>query len=207
MTKVDFWVKRYCGIYCIQNKTTGMAYVGQSVDIVKRWSAHTTPGKKSSGIQKAIKEAGIEAFHFFVLEICAREDLNDREIHWIKTYDCVNPKGYNGNSGGGAPTKVSDETKKKISAACKGKKKSTQSTETKTKRSSSLKGRKVSDETRAKISAALNGKKMPPRSTEHLAKILIAIKGKKKSTEHCAKISAAKKEYWAKKKVQAFHKD
>jgi len=101
--KTDFWVKKYCGIYCIQNKTTGMAYVGQSVDIIKRWSAHTTPGKKSSGIQKAIKEAGIESFHFFVLEICAREDLNDREIHWIKTYDCIHPKGYNGNSGGGAP--------------------------------------------------------------------------------------------------------
>lgn len=157
VTKTDFWVKKYCGIYCIQNKTTGMAYVGQSVDIVKRWSAHTTPGKKSSGIQKAIKEAGIEAFHFFVLEICAREDLNDREIHWIKTYDCVSPRGYNGNSGGGAPTKVSDETKKKLSAAAKGKKGKKRSEETKAKISAARmgkRGQKTSDETKAKISAA-----------------------------------------------------
>jgi group I intron endonuclease len=144
--KTDFWVKKYCGIYCIQNKTTSMAYVGQSVDIVKRWSAHTTPGKKSSGIQKAIKEAGIEAFHFFVLEICLREELNDREIHWIKTYDCIHPKGYNGNSGGGAPTKVSDEAKKKMSVSAKGKK---LSEETKAKMS-----KPKSPETIAKMSAA-----------------------------------------------------
>lgn len=190
MTKTDFWVKRYCGIYCIQNKTTGMAYVGQSVDIVKRWSAHTTPGKKSSGIQNAIKEAGIEAFHFFVLEICAREDLNDREIHWIKTYDCVNPKGYNGNSGGGAPTKVSDETKKKVSAALKGKKKPPRSKEHIEKQAATTRGIPKSTEHKIKMSAAGKGRKLPPRSEEHKAKHLEAVK-----------------KTWANKKVQASSED
>lgn len=195
VTKTDYWVKRYCGIYCIQNKTTGMAYVGQSVDIVKRWSAHTTPGKKSSGIQNAIKEAGIEAFHFFVLEICAREDLNDREIHWIKTYDCVNPKGYNGNSGGGAPTKVSDATKKKVSASLKG-----------NTRNLGKKRGPPSEETKAKMSSAQKGRPVF-RSEKHEAALAAANKGKKISEEQRAKKSASLKEYYKNKKAQAFSED
>ena len=182
--KTDFWVKKYCGIYCIQNKTTGMAYVGQSVDIIKRWSAHTTPGKKSSGIQKAIKEAGIESFHFFVLEICAREDLNDREIHWIKTYDCIHPKGYNGNSGGGAPTKVSDATRKKLSAP-----KSPEHIAKQVASQSITKKGKV---------AHNKGKQM---SEEAKAKMSISAKKRSASEEGKLKLSAAGKEAWKKKRA------
>jgi group I intron endonuclease len=162
MGKTDFWVKKYCGIYCIQNKTTGMAYVGQSIDIVRRWSAHVTPGKKSSSIQKAIKDDGIENFNFFVLEICDQAQLNEREIHWIKEYDCVHPKGYNMTGGGSNGNVVSDATKKKQSAWQLGKPKPYQrgipkSPESIEKGAAARRGGKRSEESKAKMSAQRTG--------------------------------------------------
>ncbi len=33
-------MEKVCGIYCIENKVNGKKYVGQSIDIYKRWKQH-----------------------------------------------------------------------------------------------------------------------------------------------------------------------
>ena len=82
------------GIYKITNKINGKCYIGQSVDIQKRWREHTHHAKKGDGyaIHNAIAFHGVENFNFEVVEIVdKKEKLTDREIHW---YNKLKPK-YN----------------------------------------------------------------------------------------------------------------
>lgn len=90
------------GIYKIQNKLNQKIYIGQSVNIERRFREHCNPAKaKTSGspIDYAINKTGKENFTFEVIEECAQEELNDRETYWIKYYKSY-PKGYNCNYGG-----------------------------------------------------------------------------------------------------------
>ena len=102
---------------------------------------------------------------------------------------------------------VSDETRKKMSEANKGRTFSEEtrrkmseshknmSEETRRKLSEAQKGRTCSDETRKKISDAKKGKKF---SEEHRRKISEAIKGRTCSDETRRKMSEAAKRRWAK---------
>lgn len=87
------------GIYKITNKLNGMSYIGQSVNIAKRWKTHCN-GNSTSLIHKAIFLYGKDNFSFEVLEECKKEELNDRERYWIHFYDTYN-NGYNLTLGGG----------------------------------------------------------------------------------------------------------
>ena len=210
-----YWEKPVIGIYKITNRDSGKCYIGQSVNVFKRWKEHSNLAvKKKSAIQHAFELYGIDKFSFEVLEECDREMMNDREVHWIAYFDSVSPNGYNLTSGGGQAFTVSDETKKKLSSANKGKK---HTKETKAKLSASHKGKKQSEEhkanisaakkgkpstkkgkttppeVRAKISAGKKGKKIGPQSEEHKAKLSASQKGKKKSEETKAKRSASMK--------------
>src|SRR5262245_61304870 len=77
-----------CGIYAIRNKQTGERYVGQAVDINKRWVEHTRElGGGSVGspkLQAAWQKYGPEAFEFVILEECARNLLDDREGFYMR---------------------------------------------------------------------------------------------------------------------------
>lgn len=86
------------GIYLITNKVNGNQYVGQSVNIQKRWADHKTPSKKSHGtvLARALKKYGNENFEFSVLEECLEEMLDEREMFYIKTLCPI----YNMNDGG-----------------------------------------------------------------------------------------------------------
>ena len=86
----------------------------------------------------------------------------------------------------GKPGNLSEEGRKRISEANKGK---IVSEETRKKLSLVNKGRKRSKETRARISAAGIGRK---QSKETIAKRSIAMKGKKHSLKTCIKISLTK---------------
>jgi group I intron endonuclease len=96
------------GIYKIQNKLNGKIYVGQSVDIERRWKEHISDAKNENKlrnynmtIHKAFRKYGIENFTFEVLELCEKEELDNREKYWIITLDTLNKeKGYNIASGG-----------------------------------------------------------------------------------------------------------
>ena len=74
------------GIYKITNLLNGKFYIGQSVDIKRRFYEHKKLNREvRSNIKKAIKKYGLENFYFEVLEECSPEMLNEKEIFYIKT--------------------------------------------------------------------------------------------------------------------------
>ena len=91
-------VKKVRGIYKVTNKINGKVYIGQSVDIGRRWRQHMT-AKDDIYFHKAIQKYGVENFEWEVIEQCKKKDLDEREIYWIEYYDSFN-KGYNRTKGG-----------------------------------------------------------------------------------------------------------
>lgn len=100
------------GIYKITNQINGKVYIGQSVCIQHRWNEHRSAAFNINNknynchLYRSIRKYGIENFTFEILEQCNEEELNDKEIYWIKYYDATNKeKGYNiklGGEGAGA---------------------------------------------------------------------------------------------------------
>ena len=88
------------GIYKIENKTNGKVYIGQSKNIMQRWSIHEQMLLKnehhSKKLQKDFNNSlnGLQDFSFEILEICEAKDLNEKEKSYIKNFDSIN-KGYN----------------------------------------------------------------------------------------------------------------
>ena len=88
------------GIYKFENLINHKVYIGQSVDIEKRYAAHLRRySTEDTVFYRAIRKYGIDNFSFSIIEVCDKDKLNDREIFWIKFYDSYN-NGYNMNSGG-----------------------------------------------------------------------------------------------------------
>lgn len=117
-----------CGIYVIRNRINEKMYIGQSHNILWRWTSHRSVLRSgrcpNRHLQFAWNKYGENAFDFSILELCDIEDLDAREEYWIKHLDTVNC-GYNIRSGGSSSRgwKMSDEGRKHISDALKGKKK------------------------------------------------------------------------------------
>lgn len=103
------------GIYVITNKINGKRYIGQSIDIIRRWRAHRTSYWTSDlYLYRAMRKYGLESFIFEVLQECEKEELNTLEKYWINFYQSDNPAfGYNLTAGGdSAPKsgfKITDE--------------------------------------------------------------------------------------------------
>lgn len=114
-----------CGIYLIKNNISKKEYIGQSINIEKRWKDHKKDLRnnihKNQHLQNAYNKYGENNFNFYILEECDKSILNDKEKFYIKkrnTYKC----GYNMNSGGNSYiAKNPKEKKKKISSYNKGK--------------------------------------------------------------------------------------
>lgn len=163
------------GIYKITNKLNGKVYIGQSIDIDKRWRQHMT-AKDDVLIHKSIQKYGAENFSFEILLECPAEMLDVWERDMISLYDCMSPYGYNLTEGGGR-CKYSEETRLKMSKA--------------------LKGIHLSEEHKRKISEAKKGKpswnKGIPCSEEHKRKLSESMKGKHLSEETKIKISNTQK--------------
>lgn len=106
-------------IYIITNDINDKVYIGQTIQTLKqRWQQHCRkPSSKQESnmlIKRAILKYGRE--HFFIREIekCNIEDLDTREIYYIKLYDSVNT-GYNmtkGGISGAKPLKLLDYQQK-----------------------------------------------------------------------------------------------
>ena len=94
-----------CGIYKIENLINHNVYIGQSININKRWRQHKSaafnPNSKDYNmiIYKAIRKYGLENFSFNILEQCLSEELNNKEIQWIQFYNSYQ-QGYNATPGG-----------------------------------------------------------------------------------------------------------
>lgn len=87
------------GIYKITNLKTKECYIGQAVDIAKRFSEHAKCGlgidtPAANKLYKAMQEYGLQNFSWELLEKCPREQLNEKERYYIDFYNSVN-YGYN----------------------------------------------------------------------------------------------------------------
>lgn len=78
------------GIYKITDLSTGMTYIGQSVNIADRFKAHIKAGlgidSSNNKLYTTMREKGVENFTFEILEECNRIDLNTKERFWIEFY-------------------------------------------------------------------------------------------------------------------------
>ena len=159
----------YGYIYMTTNLINGKKYIGQHA------SSTLDENYKGSGtlLRKAVCKYGWDNFKVELIEWCSsQEELDEREIYWIKFYDAVNSDefynlqtgGTNGSSRRGS--KMSDETKLRMSNALKGNKnplghkmseKTKQTLIECNKGNKYCLGKKHSDETKLKQSQALLG--------------------------------------------------
>lgn len=92
-----------CGIYKITNLINGKIYIGQSIDIKRRWKEEKRNRKHDMTAirSRAFQKYGVDSFHFDILEECPRDKLNEREKYWIAFYRSSDPEyGYNMTAGG-----------------------------------------------------------------------------------------------------------
>jgi group I intron endonuclease len=101
------------GIYKITNPE-GQIYVGQSLDINKRFNdykGHYCKGQVL--LYLSLKKYGWFYHIFEIIEECSEDQLNIKEQYWINYYNCI-LNGLNQNVGGKARInfKLSDEAKR-----------------------------------------------------------------------------------------------
>ena len=114
---IDNPEERYCEIYKITNLSSDKIYIGQAVSHIlnhKRYRPYGRDGRfrchiseafsikknQSHYLNNAIRKYGATDFTCELLEYCEIEHANDREIHYIKTFDSLFPNGYNLKNGG-----------------------------------------------------------------------------------------------------------
>ena len=94
---------KVCGIYKITDLTTGVAYIGQSVDIRERFRQHIKAslvyGPATNKLYQTMQKSGQHNFIFEVLEEVPRAQLNERETYWIDFYK-TKELGMNSTRGG-----------------------------------------------------------------------------------------------------------
>ena len=111
------------GVYKITNIVTNQIYIGSSIKITQRFKEHLKYLRgnyhHSGKLQNSFNKYGEENFKFDVLEECSKEVYLQREQHFIDILDpFFNICKVAGNCTG---RKFSEETKKKMSLAKKGK--------------------------------------------------------------------------------------
>lgn len=95
--------KTKIGIYKITNIQTEECYIGQSLDIYKRWTDHCKAGlgidtPAGNKLYKSMQEYGLQNFTFELLCQCSKQQLNDKEAYFIELYQ-ADLYGFNGQKG------------------------------------------------------------------------------------------------------------
>lgn len=175
------------GVYCWYNKINGKRYVGSTaLGFNKRRSYHLSFLRRNKSghiyLQRAWNKYGEENFEWQILIRCPPERCIQWEQFYINKFKAADKNyGYNLSPTAGSTLgiKCSDEAKRKISEA--------------------QKGRTISEETKRKISEAQKGKTI---SDEHKRKISEARKGITFSDEHKRKISDTFKKRWSDEQIR-----
>lgn len=166
-------------VYKITNLVTGKCYVGQTRQkLSTRWRQHGSTASNSVGLKGAVVKYGREAFSVEVLfEAKDQTTLDLKEVFYIKEFNCLVPNGYNLTTGGEGGYTRSEETRRKLSDAGRGK------------------GRPHTAASRAKLSASHRGAKNPMfgsrLSEEHRAKISASLTGRPRPQSVKDKIKAS----------------
>lgn len=184
-------------VYMLTNTVNGRRYVGQAKNVRTRWywhrnAANGAPNSKYSqrtAIAKAMRKHGAEKFTITILEECAQDVIDEREVFWIAQMGTMHPAGYNLTTGG-KPARRALDVGAKISAANKGRVKTP---EWRAKLSAAHKGKVISAETRAKISALQRGRPQKPEVNEKRRASMLGKNRRPCSPEKRAKISATLK--------------
>lgn len=94
-----------------------MGYVGMTkARRFKRRMQEHSRCKKNTLIANAIREFGWENFTVAILEVCDAEVAPERECHWIKELNTLEPRGYNSTIGGNKGTKFTSNASMRQSA-------------------------------------------------------------------------------------------
>jgi group I intron endonuclease len=158
------------GIYKITNLINEKVYIGQSINIEKRFISYKNLRncKRQKKIYASLNFYGIENHTFEIIKECCIKELNYYERHYQEYYNVLGDLGLNlkytkTNDKSGS---LSDETRKKISEFQKGRK---HSEETKEKMSQSQKGKIFSEDTRKKLSESATGRKLTEETRKKLS--------------------------------------
>lgn len=108
-------------VYKITNTINQKLYIGQTVKTAKKrfedhkqaFKKYVKKGKNTTKLYNAFKEIGIENFKVEKIENCeTREELDKREIYWIKNLNTME-QGYNTLPGGNSP-RTTEQIKKTL---------------------------------------------------------------------------------------------
>lgn len=171
------------GIYSITNKKTGQMYIGQSINIEKRFKEHIRgDGCPNSRIDNAIQKYGKDYFKFEVIEEFNKNTrflsdvLNDSEQYYIAAYNTFNNDFHYNLTIGGDGVGFGEnhprygkhhleESKKKMSEAQTGKHLSEETkkkmSQVKSGENNPMYGKYHSKETKKKMSEAQSGENNP----------------------------------------------
>lgn len=146
------------GIYKIISPTNKI-YIGQSIDIYKRWCTYyqlNSKTKRQPKLYRSFKKYGVKTHTFEIIENCSIGLLNERERHWQEYYNSIN-LGLNCiyQETNYKKRKVSQQTRDKIRKANLGKKPNKETIEKLRIRmigNSYVKGKKRDDKVKEKIS-------------------------------------------------------
>ena len=216
--------KHASGVYIIRNSVNGKVYVGSAANFWKRYQKHANNLKNQNHhcapLQRFAAKYGADKLRFEVLELTQLEKqaLIECEQKWIDCLRCCDREsGFNLAPVAGSTLgvkhseesraarvgkRLSEETKRRLSEAHKGKSQKPFTEEQRERQRAAVsaaaklkKGRPATPRTteqreqqRAAVVAANTGRKMPPESVRKSAE---ARRGKKRSPEVGAKISAA----------------
>ena len=194
------------GVYAIRNTVTGGLYIGSTSNFNRRWAKHTRELRKgvhhSGHLQRAYSKYGSGSWELSVVEYVEdQHKLLEREQAWINFFR----PNYNISKFAGSPTrglKFSDETRKKMSDAQKGRKRAPFTEEHKARISLGKTGKKMSDKAleswrancmarftpgyREKWGAVRRGKKLTDEQRKKISLSLMGnsrTRGKKFSSE------------------------
>lgn len=192
----------YGVIYKITNSINNKVYYGQTKSKLPnaRWNRHkysVNIGCKVP-IHCAMRLYGVENFKFEIVCYCdTLEELNSKEIELISLNNTLCPNGYNVMKGGDNYERT-EEHRRKIGDALRGKKKSPEQIEKMSLTRKGVKRGPFTEEHKRKIGDAHRGKKKP-QSPESIAKRVNHMLGKKHSPETIEKMRQARLKYYARK--------